>query len=462
MGFGIVEIPRRLWKKSNSVKRLTYLELKTPKLREELLDSEHEYRENVNLLVNIADNIDSSHIYYNMVQQILNSPEVSLNRNNIIHNSQARFPSPLTEGYIATIHRKIKQAGHCRRRNQTLWDDHLKTTFFVQDIVNNLDSSDRKLTSSLKVLSGSKFDDYKLTILWWWYVMIYPIVLKALAIVLSIMGAVIVWSEMTLAARNPVLSIVALLFEAISDNYALQNFFALIFLSYMTVCTFFALLNVKLFNYYVIVPNGQTDGISLLWVGNNMLRLIPALFFNFLKLGQIGVFEKQPLVFIQFFGDYIDSAPVLGKSMSNYFPCIILIPVALVFFNLHIKFAKLFSLEDFFYEADTFEGRTLEGKSILATERSKRERQFQFDSRDSHPSNISSRSIDIEEARFTPDSDDNGAADNYFQSQESSSVLNNIRNFFNWNRITLRSSPSNVSLRSDHSDEYEQFIVRES
>lgn len=43
---------------------------------------------------------------------------------------------------------------------------------------------------------------------------------------------------------------------------------------YMCVCAYSSLLRLKVFNFYVLVPNHQTDELSLLWFAAYLCRLM--------------------------------------------------------------------------------------------------------------------------------------------------------------------------------------------
>jgi len=112
------------------------------------------------------------------------------------------------------------------------------------------------------------------------------------SIVLALVTIVVIWSEMTFFNKKPVLSIFALLLTEARHNYnymlievRLRNFLKnnrfdilmifLIFLkfcgcliiAYLSFCAYYAIFKMRVFNYYYLAPNHQTNEYSLIFSG---------------------------------------------------------------------------------------------------------------------------------------------------------------------------------------------------
>lgn len=60
----------------------------------------------------------------------------------------------------------------------------------------------------------------QLTVEWWWYIHLRPIVTRCLAVLLGILSVAVLWSELTFNVHSPVLSLVAIGLRAGGLNYA--------------------------------------------------------------------------------------------------------------------------------------------------------------------------------------------------------------------------------------------------
>jgi hypothetical protein len=378
MSIGLVELPKYLWNRSDPKKYLIHLQQITPKIRKELFDAEMELSESIALFVDTINQLDSNDECYDLANHIYNtSPEFKYGPH-LLPSSQFNHPLPITSSYITSVYNKITSLRHTHSKLQTQWNNHLKTSFLVEDVVDNLYSSDHRLTSSLKILTGDRMENFKLSISWWYNVYLVPVFLKLLSVFSLILGVVIVWSEITFTVTNPTLSIIAILFEKIGGSYNIQNCVTLVILPYMLLATIFGLLSIKPFKHYSITINRQNDLHSIFWICMQSVTIVPTLIYNYVTMAQMGDYGKHPIVFNHMYSYFMDSAAFLGKYFNYYLPIVIGVFVVAIVFKLHISLLKLINLNIIEYYSG-LECTKVDGRSILASERSKREREFQPD-----------------------------------------------------------------------------------
>lgn len=187
-----------------------------------------------------------------------------------------------------------------------------------------------------------------------------PILVRALAVFLAILGSVIVWSEIVCGTR---LSLVDLIVKRAPPG--LKLLLAMLILGYMCFCVNSSLSSMRIFNLYAIVPH-HTDMSSLLFFAAYALRLTVPLSYNFLMLN-----STQDTVFQEFLGKFINLTAI-GKYVNQILPSLILLPIAMTLFNLYeiVKDYLGFGLGlDYFGDSCDLEA----GSTLLAAESEGRE-----------------------------------------------------------------------------------------
>jgi hypothetical protein len=139
-----------------------------------------------------------------------------------------------------------------------------------------------------------------------------------------------VWSETTTAFASLVdLSVLSRLvnLQGISD-LALQAIVFLAFL-YMAYCTYAALFKLRLFNYYQLISQQQTDSNSLLFSAAYLSRLTAPLCYNFLIL-----VRSTDSAFARVMGQ-IQYVPLFGRQFNEIAPIVIVIIGLFTLFSLY-------------------------------------------------------------------------------------------------------------------------------
>ncbi|KAI9296002.1 LMBR1-domain-containing protein [Neoconidiobolus thromboides FSU 785] len=465
MGYGLIDVPRQFWIYSSPTERLKKMEIQAPILKEKLNDSEYELKQILSIIQLISNKINqqtnqSIQNEFHLILKEFNLDlaylyELTTTRNN--NNNNEVIPDIITEEYLDQIHLKLKRNLKLKERNQAIWEQVLKEAFLIQDIINCSKNSDKKLTSELMILNGSKWDDLKITILWYYYVLIEPNYLKLSSFLFLILSVIILWSELTFKIPNVTLSIIALFFNQLQGAYSLLQLISAILILFMSYCAYSSLFQVKIFNYYVLVPNQHTDSISLLLSGEYLCKLAMPLYYNFLMLAGSASVENS--VFYQLMG-VIDLVPFLGK-FSNYFPLLILIPVLFSIFQWHKKLFNYFSIDNLLLEDQNSIERLREGREILKNERIREERRIQ-----SNITNFERNEVDIFSSRNNSNYNRNSPSRSmavevtsnnnsslYYDSDEEDSIVRNniklstsqkIRRFFSsWKFATISNDRPN-------------------
>ncbi|KAG0052945.1 hypothetical protein BGZ83_001871 [Gryganskiella cystojenkinii] len=424
MGYGMVDVPRRLWHKGDNARELRRISFKASVVKDKRQDTEDE-------VLNVAKELSvvchklplSDPLRVHVDRMVADFPAVrgvqfessrtsspvprggdvasgaALTANTTAtsgtatrpttstsglaarkHSMDGLVPAIITEKYLADLHARIKRALRMNDRWTAIWNDLLKAGFLAQDIQENADNPEKKFRSTLRPLS-LKPKDWILSLEWHWHLKIRPVLLKSASLICGALSLLIVWSEMTYQNVNPILSVIGLLVQLATQKVSYGAIEAISFFTmlYMCTCAYTTLMKMKLLNNYVLVPNHHTDEPTLLFIGSYLCRLTFPLVYNYLTISAIG--KEDSTVFAQYMGK-IDMVPFLGE-FNYYMPYLILVPTLITLFNVFAKMFAVCSISDNFFDNDDDEGGiggdVEEGQQVLKDARRGEERQLMPD-----------------------------------------------------------------------------------
>jgi hypothetical protein len=198
------------------------------------------------------------------------------------------------------LHARVKRASKLHERNQAQFSFLLQKAWSLQDILSNQKSSEHKFQSSFLRFAEDKYKDIKLKLIWWYYVIIRPFLMRFLSIVCAIASIIVIWSETVFRFENPILSIPALILQNPEISYGTLAFVSMGIILYMCTCAYSTLFKVRFFDYK-LVPRHQTDEGSILFVGAYLCRLTFPLCYNFLNMAS----DTEDSIFIEVSGQRI-------------------------------------------------------------------------------------------------------------------------------------------------------------
>ncbi|KAJ3380397.1 LMBR1 domain-containing protein 2 [Entophlyctis sp. JEL0112] len=349
LGYGLVEIPRDVWNSAISETHLTFLHSQIPGLREKMIDSEAAMFEVARQIARFdsllpradagtnsaaADIPDAAVLRKHVDSMVLRCP---LARDQRVVAAGGGVASTdqrqkVTLGALRKVNADLKYFDGLVSRYQAQYRFMLEKSWFLSDVVENAKSRNQIFQSSLVWTPGfsPQVDTLWLRFLWFWYVWIKPILIRAFAVVLILASVALVWSESTFQVQGMTLSIPALLLQNNVVTYASLEFISISFLVYMCTCTYSTLFRIKIFEYYVIVPEHCTDEPSMLFMGAYLwYRLIFPLCYNFLNM----VGDDENSVFIEYQGKAIDLTPLLGDTFNTWTPLLVLLVATTTYFD---------------------------------------------------------------------------------------------------------------------------------
>jgi len=169
------------------------------------------------------------------------------------------------------------------------------------------------------------------------------------------------------------LSIFYWLLESDSLSWTLQWLFVFLPVVYIALCAYWSLFQLRIFNYYRLIPHHQSDANSLLFSAAYLSRLTAPMAYNFLLL-----INNEGSSFGEFMGQ-IKMAPILGKDYNLYFPIVLVVFSIANLFNLYTKFVRAFCIrrfQRFVFDEDFSDSQIERGRELVTHERELRERKL--------------------------------------------------------------------------------------
>ena len=278
LGYGLVDVPRRLWYQTNSEYTLRTLHFRASKLSSEISDAQLDEEELEEQIKSVASAIKHGDPARKFVDMLLRKAKLdSMEDYEDFKSEEMNDPTVST---LVKLHKRLIKTKRVVNRCQCQWNALMDTTFDVQDTIENAKSQNQLYNRSL----GG--DVRYPAALWIWKIRAKPMILQALAAVCTLMSIILLWSEVTFRSKEPVLSVYALavIGAGTNNNYVATEFLTFVLLLYLCVCTYMVVFRIRVFDFFYLVPNQQTDSSSMLWSAMILSRLTAPLCLNFLGM----------------------------------------------------------------------------------------------------------------------------------------------------------------------------------
>lgn len=337
LGYGLVEVPRVLWRRSFPESRLTWHLHRVGCAAVRLEDAAKELEQCLAVVLITSQQIPRS------------DGELRRKADSLVAYTQKHSPVPLS----ALVTHKVdvesleerdldyasNAAGLARLRGRV----KLAIAEFVGSRGDYL--SFLKKALELEALCKSRQlgvympPDGRLgwaaTASWRYKCVIRPYIQRLTALILAAASAIIVWCEATIGSgRNPDLSPFSLL---IHDNALLESEFGAQLvvaapLAYVCAAAYFSLFKLGSLGAYHMVPHA-TWSWSLLLNGSLLARFAAPLAFNYLHVIRMTGGQKggRKMVFVSSMG--MEDVPLLGAGFNTWFPLIMVVYVAILSFD---------------------------------------------------------------------------------------------------------------------------------
>mmetsp|Transcript_6882 Transcript_6882/g.17357 ORF Transcript_6882/g.17357 Transcript_6882/m.17357 type:complete len:785 (+) Transcript_6882:126-2480(+) len=371
MGYGLVQIPRKIWWSSNREMQLK------------------RYQFNV---VSLSQKLDTYRAKYNTVRQRIKAADESIHERDpfrpFVEQIIAELPEEdyadwvvsdrieetYSEKQLVKLHTRTMDIVRYKQRTETLLHTLHESAFVLEDVLRAAES--RSWAAARIEWSFGEPRSHRLArvfdrIEYVWKMYLEVPLLKVLSVLAMVMSAAVVWSECTFwsteVGSRPDLSPFSQLLRIPGLGLVGTMFFIFVPISYMALCAFYSLFKLRLFNYYHIIPHHQTDSNSLLFSAAWLCRLTAPLAFNFLLL--VHKFDCTAFSVVL---SSMNIVPVVGNTFNWFFPALLTLLCVSTFFNLGGRVLSLLKIKRFQF-TDTFNDTQIEeGRDLLARERRRR------------------------------------------------------------------------------------------
>eukprot|EP00095_Tigriopus_kingsejongensis_P000213 maker-scaffold55_size446313-snap-gene-0.15 protein:Tk00213 transcript:maker-scaffold55_size446313-snap-gene-0.15-mRNA-1 annotation:"lmbr1 domain-containing protein 2-like protein" len=355
LGYGLVEVPRTLWKHTQRGYQLNRAYFKVAKLMTERTDSEESLDDALTSLYGVSQVIGQADPRRSFVDTI--TVKVPLEMMEKIQRRRVELPfgnDPPTEKTLTKLHRQVMFSLQNHHRTEAQWTDLMHDVFELEDINRNMISNEHAYKHTLSpaphpILSRTI---YTPTMEWYWKCLLMPLVLRFAASIAVIMSAMILWSEVTFFCSSPPLSLFAVFVNLAKESY---DYFAIELICFFTICylclcVYYTIFKIRVLNYYYLAKNHQSDEYTLLFSGALLCRLTPPLCLNFLSLIHMDshVIKSQIMetAYTQIMG-HMDVISIVSDYFNIYFPIGLLALSVATYFSVGARFLSALGFQQF-------------------------------------------------------------------------------------------------------------------
>lgn len=190
----------------------------------------------------------------------------------------------------------------------------------------------------------------------------------------------VIWSEMTFFSKRPPLSLFAIFlnYSRTTYNYLIIEFVCCLTIAYLCFCAYYTIFKMKIFNYFYLTPNHQTNENSLILSGTLFCRLTSPLCYNFLGLVHLDshITKNTQIVETEFtrIMGHMDVISFISDGFNIYFPILIFVFCVANFFELGGHLLHFLGFEQFLTDNELTHDLVEDGKNLVKREKRRLER----------------------------------------------------------------------------------------
>jgi len=379
LGYGLVEVPRSCWSRSQKGYQLTHSYFRVAKLMAEKSDAEENLDDVLISLNHISSMIGETDARRPKLNTILN--KVPLEYMDKIKRRRCEVDfgadSAPNDKTLIRLHRQVIRSLQNYHRTEAQWMDWTNYVFELEDVNKNMISNDHRFLHSLSKKHRFWFNP---TIEWYWKCLLSPLLLRFAAGISCTMSILIIWSEVTFFSRSPTLSVFAAFINAakVDHNYLAIEFTCLVTIFYLCLCTYYTIFKIRVLNYYYLAGNHHSDEYTLLFSGALLCRLTPPLCLNFLSMihmdSHVISSSMEETEYTKIMG-HMDVISIISDYFNIYFPIALLILTLATYFSLGARLLTILGFQQFLtQDSEVTLDLVDEGKEHIKREKRRRQR----------------------------------------------------------------------------------------
>ncbi|XP_057869998.2 uncharacterized protein LOC131076713 [Cryptomeria japonica] len=377
LGFGLIEIPRSIWRNANWIYRQKVLSHRVAKMAVKL-DDAHQELSNAIVIAQATSNQMSKRDPLRPCMDVIDNMLVQMSREDPnFKPSGGRLGEndmdyDADEKSMATLRRQLRRAREEYYRYKSEYMSNVFEALELEDTIKNYErgsSTDWRYISSFRPPRTGSLAQYLDVMEWVWRCVLRRQLEKVLAVLLGCMSAAILLAEATLLPSRVDLSLFSILIKAVGKQEMLVQVTAFVPLMYMCICTYYSLFKLGMFTFYSLTPK-QSSSVSLLMICSMVARYAPSISYNFLNM--IHLDGNAKTTFEKRMGNIDDAVPFFGQGFNKIYPLFMVIYTILIasnFFDRVINFLGSWWKFRFETEAEDAGGFDQSGSIILKKER---------------------------------------------------------------------------------------------
>ena len=375
VGYGLVELPRFLLKRSRYRSYLRYLYFQAAKSYTEKLEAELHMQETENEIKFYSRIIKYTNPYHIYMQSIIKRLPLQAISQFIDENNDFQDYS-LNENISLKLLEKLNE-----KAKRTTWElfqcsaqwrqltDHVIN---MEKIVNSMNNPER-LLENYKIHCSRKLQYYISRINWIWTIYILRGIYLLLFGFSALFSFIIFISEITIFLNQfAKVTLLAYIMNIgmYSKNYLSSEIFSIIFLAYISICAYYSVFKIRIFNKYRLCSDHQTNEFSLLFSAILLSRLITAMCLNYLYLVDLARLPSSSLrlstnVKPTFFDIWGSTVPEIAVLFFIYFPLVIIFVIFSAILQLDRRVLSFFGFQQFIGDEEILLELVNEGKQYI-------------------------------------------------------------------------------------------------
>lgn len=311
MSSGLVGVPKMLWRNSDAVRMLHRCYFAAVDIQEDLDIAAMELAEIKAELMTIHPLVAEEHksCWSQMMEMIVNADRDIPH----YHFASARV-KPVTGGnhtdvslkHLEGLHERVKYSIKIALRMNHLWGSTIGNCVFYDHLIRGVNTTNNPVKRIWFTIRG--------------------IVFKGVAACATVLTILVLWSELVLPFQSLTTKQLSIIALVVDSKFELIG--SMIFMFYMAYCSYWAILQLRVFDVYVMLP-GISDNSSLCFSATFLTRLIMPLCFNFLLISDL-VSSNTDVMYGHVYRRNMDVSMVFGSWLNQYLPLFIPVVSALV------------------------------------------------------------------------------------------------------------------------------------
>lgn len=378
LGFGLIEIPRSIWRNANWHYRQKRLSHHVAKVAVSL-DDAHRELSTAMVIAQATSNQMSRRdplrpymdVIDDMLRQMVDEDPCFKPSGGRMGESDMDYDAD--EKSMAALRRRLRKAWYSYCRFKSDYTSCVREALELEDTIRNYENGraqNWRYASSLHPAQTGSFVLYVDIIEWIWRCILQQFLQRVLAVTLGGVSFALLLAEATLLPNGVDLSLFSVLIKAVEKQEMLVQIVAFIPLMYMCACTYFSLFKLGMFTFYYLTPN-YTSSVSLLMICSMVARYAAPISYNFLNLIRLGESDLET-TFEKRMGKMDDAAPFFNHRFNKIYPLFMVIYTILIASNIFDRVIDFFgSWRKFRFENDSeaADGFDTSGLIILKKER---------------------------------------------------------------------------------------------